>query len=205
MSAVSFFLSTAVLSFAGQAGNNRLEELYLGGLPGAPVKIEVFSDYQCPVCRSYFLDTLKPLMEDYAKAGKIDKISIVYHDFPLETIHQFARKAARFGMAAYRLGRDKWLKVLDALYRQQTLWSENGNIEAVLQKVLSPADLEQLKKMAADPTIDTAINKEVALGQRRAVTSTPTTFIITETGRQQRFTGDPTFPALKDFLDKMIK
>lgn len=198
------FLAT-VLSAAGQAGSGRLDEMYLGGRPGAPVKIEVFSDYQCPVCRTYYLETLKPLMAEYTKANKMDKLSIVYRDFPLDTIHQFARKAARFGLAAHRLGADKWLKVTDTLYGQQSAWSENGNIESVLEKVLDPADLGRLKKMVADPEIDARINQEVALGQGRGITSTPTTFIITETGRQQRFTGDPSYPAMKDFLDKLVK
>ena len=198
------FLAT-VLSMAGQAGTNKPVEIYLGGHPGAPVKIEVFSDYQCPVCRSYYLETLKPLMAEYTKANKIDKISIVYHDFPLETIHQFARKAVRFGLAAQRLGQNKWLKVSDALYTQQAAWAEKGDIETVLEKALDPADMSQLKKLVADPAIDTIINQEVALGQSRAVTSTPTTFIITEAGRQQRFTGDPSLPALRDFIDKLIK
>ena len=194
-----------VLSMAGQDGGGKPAEIYLGGRPGAPVKIEVFSDYQCPICRTYYLETLKPLIAEYTKTNKIDKISIVYHDFPLETIHQFARKAVRFGLAAYHLGQDKWLKVSDALYTQQSAWSESGNMEAALEKALDPADLNQLKKMAADPAIDAAINKEVALGQSRAVTSTPTTFVVTETGRQQQFTGDPSYPALKAYLDTLIK
>ncbi len=195
----------AVLSMAGQAGSSKQAEIYLGGQPGAPVKIEVFSDYQCPVCRTYYLETLKPLIAEYTKTNKIDKISIIYHDFPLETIHKFARKAVRFGLAARRLGTDKWVKVSDALYTQQAAWSENGNIEAALEKALDPADLNQLKKIVADPALDATINQEVAQGQSREVTSTPTTFIITETGRQQRFTGDPSYPALRDFLDKLIK
>lgn len=202
---VSFVLLATVISLAGQAGGSKQPGLYLGGSPGAPIKIEVFSDYQCPVCRSYYLETLKPLMAEYGKTNKIDKISIVYHDFPLEKIHQFARKAVRFGLAAYRLGPDKWMKVSDALYTQQASWSENGNIEAVLKKALSPGDLDQLKKMVSDPAIDQAINQEVSVAQNRAVTSTPTTFIITETGRQQRFIGDPSYPALRDYLDKLIK
>ena len=195
----------AILSASGQTPGNKQEGFPMFGRPGSPVKIEVFSDYQCPVCRSYYLDTLKPLLAEYAKLNKVDKVFVVYHDYPLESIHAFARKAARFSLAASRMGTDNWLKVAGALYAQQAAWSENGNIEAVLEKTLDPGDWNQLKKLAADPTLDTAINQEVALAQSREVTATPTTFIITETGRQQRFTGDPTIQALKDFLDKLIK
>jgi protein-disulfide isomerase len=188
-----------------QTAATKPPEIYLAGQSGASVKIEVFSDYQCPICRTYYLETLKPLIYDYTKANKIDRISVVYHDLPLESIHQNARKAARLALAAHRMGKDKWLKVSDALYMQQAVWSEDGNCEAPLEKILEPAELIQLKKMAADPSIETVLNQEIGLAQSRNITSTPTTFIITETGRQQRFTGDPGFAALKDYLDKMIK
>ncbi len=197
-------LAAAVWS-SGQAPGGRSEGILLFGQPGAPVKMEVFSDYECPVCRSYYLGTLKPLIAEYAKSGKADKLFIVYHDYPLENIHPYARKAVRFSLAAHRMGMDKWLKVVDALYTQQADWAEKGNIEAVLEKVLDPADMAQLKKLAADPALDTTISQELALAQSKEVTATPTTFIITETGRQQRFTGDPTLPALRDFLDKLTK
>ncbi len=196
---------SAAVSIAAQAPGSKTDGILIFGQPGAPVKVEVFSDYQCPICRSYFLGTLKPLIADYAKSNKADKIFIVYHDYPLENIHQFARKAVRFSLAAHRMGTDKWLKVADALYTQQPAWAENGNIEAVLDKALEPGDMAQLKKLAADPAIDATINQEVTLAQSREVTATPTTFIITETGRQQRFTGDPTLPVLKDFLDKQTR
>jgi hypothetical protein len=47
---------------------------------------------------------------EYTKANKINKIYVVYHDFPLD-MHQFARKATRLALAAERLGRDRWLRV----------------------------------------------------------------------------------------------
>jgi protein-disulfide isomerase len=198
-------LLAVTLSLPAQTGNKKAGGAYLTGKAGAPVKIEVFSDYQCPVCRTFYVESVKPLLADYAKANKLDKIAIVYYDMPLETIHPFARKAARFAQAALRLGKDKWLKVSDALYMQQTAWSENGNIEAILEKAVDPADFTQLKKLISDPGIDAAINEEAALGQTRNVTSTPTTFIIVETGRQQRANGIIPFNVLKDYVDKYTK
>ena len=106
------------LSAAGRNGAGAQPELYLGGQPGAPVKIEVFSDYQCPVCRTFYLETLKPLLADYTKENKIAKICVVYRDYPLD-MHPFARKAARFALAANRLSRERWLRVTDALYTEQ--------------------------------------------------------------------------------------
>jgi len=197
----AFLILTAALSAAGQTATNREDEQYLCGQPNSPVKIEVFSDYQCPVCREFYLETLKPLAADYASGNKV---YIVYHDFPLE-MHQFSRKAARFALAARRLGRERWLRVADVLYKEQAQWSQDGNIEAVLAKALDPTELVRLKKLAADPAIDAAVGQEIMLGQSRSITSTPTVFIITETGRQQRVDSGIPYPVLKDFLDRTLK
>jgi protein-disulfide isomerase len=179
-------------------------ELCLGGERGAPVKIEVFSDYQCPRCRDFYLETLKPLVAEYTKSNKTNKIYIVYHDFPLE-MHRFARRAACFALAAARLGRERWLRVTDLLYTQQAQWSEDGNIEAVLAQGMDPTEVVRLANMAADPAIDAAVQDELLLGQSREVTSTPTFYIIPPTGPPQRVAGWVNYATLKDYLDRILK
>ncbi len=188
----------------GPARTDAPEEICLGGMRGAPIKIEVFSDFQCPRCRDFYLETLKPLIADYTRSGKISKIYIVYHDFPLD-MHPFARKAARFALAAYRIGRDRWLRVLDALYQYQAQWALDGNIEAVLAKVLDPTELVHIANMATEPDIDSAVQNEVLYGQSREIGSTPTFFINSSRTPQQRVAGMVTFNTLKDFLDRSLQ
>lgn len=199
--AALFLPLIAALSAAGQTATNKQDELYLCGQPNSPVKIEVFSDFQCPVCGLFYLETIKPLVADYASNNKV---YIVYHDFPLD-MHPFARKAARFALAAHRLGRERWLRVTDVLYKEQAQWSQDGNIEAVLAKALDPTELVRVKKLATDPTTDAALGQEIMLGQSRSITSTPTIFVITETGHQQRVDQGLSYPVLKDFLDRTLK
>jgi protein-disulfide isomerase len=59
-------------------GGDQVQEL-LGGIqqdgadlgpPNAPVKISVFNDLQCSICDTYEIDTVEPLIEDYARTGK---------------------------------------------------------------------------------------------------------------------------------------
>lgn len=188
----------------GRTGSDNRGELCLGGRPGAPIKIEVFSDYQCPRCRQFYLESLKPFLADYIEAGKINKIYVVYHDYPLE-MHKFARLAARFGLAAASLGREHWLRVTDVLYTEQAQWSMDGNIEAVLAKSLDPTELLRVKTLAEDPAINDAVGQEIMLAQSRNITSTPTFFITTDTGRQQRVEGWITYTTLKDFIDRLLK
>jgi protein-disulfide isomerase len=207
---IILLLATA-LSVSGQTGMHQPGEFLIGGEPGAPIKIEVFSDYQCPACRTFYLDTIKPILANYASAktgpnGQPIKprVCVVYHDLPLD-IHQFARPAARLGLAAQRLGRERWLRVSDALYTHQAQWSQDGNLDAALAKVLDPTEVVRLRKLAADPAIGALVDQELMLAQSRDVASTPTFFIITETGRQQRVNGPVPYAVMKDYLDRLLK
>jgi protein-disulfide isomerase len=84
LAAAAWVLAAAVLSASGQGGADKQPELWLGGQPNAPLKIEVYSDFQCPHCRSFYLETIKPLIADFTKEKRIGQIYIVYHDFPLD-------------------------------------------------------------------------------------------------------------------------
>ncbi len=195
------FTVAILLSALQGAGAGKQPVLCLGGQPNAPIKIEVFSDYQCPRCREFYVETLKPLLAEYAK---VNKVYVVYHDFPLD-MHQYARKASRLALAAERISRELWLRVTDAIYMSQDQWSQNGNIEAALAKVMDPTQLVRVKKLATDPAIEASLVQEIALGQSRKITSTPTWFIITETGRQQVIPGKLAYVTLKDYIDRNLK
>ncbi len=199
------WLFGATFLFAdGQGGTDRKDDMYLGGQPNAPVRIEVFSDFQCPVCRAFYLETVKPMIADLTKERKIDRVCVVYHDFPLD-MHPYARKAASYAVAARQVSRDAWLRVIDALYQEQAKWSQDGNIDAALSKALDPAELARIKKLSTDPIVDQTIRSEVQLGQSREITMTPTFFIITESGRQERTNGGVAYMLLKGRLEQLLK
>ncbi len=197
-------LAAVVLFGAGQAGQDKTADLLMAGQLNAPVRIEVFSDLQCPGCRAFYLDTIKPLIADFTKEKRIDKICIIYHDFPLD-MHAYARKAASYDIAAGQLSREARLKVTDVLYQEQDQWSSNGNIDAVLTKVFGPAELARIKQLAADPSITQAVQAEIQLGKSRDVSSTPTSFIMTEAGRQERFSGPLAYMIVKGRLEQLVK
>ena len=185
---------------AAQSGTDKSNDLCVGGEASAPIRIEVFSDYQCPACRAFYLETIRQVLTEYSAENRV---CVIYHDFPLN-MHSHAREATRYALAARRLGREQWLRVSEALYTQQGQWAEDGKIEAAVAPALSPEDLLKVKKIMQEPSIEQTIQKEIALATARQVLSTPT-FFISANGREQKVSGGIPYPILKDYLDRLLR
>ncbi len=183
-----------------QTGNLKTEDLCLSGKPGAPIRVEVFSDYQCPACRDFYLGTIRPLLKEY---GRNDKLCVTYHDFPLK-VHKYALEASRYAVATLRLGRDQWLRVCEALYVDQPKWAADGKVEATVARVLTADEMAKVQRLLEDPYPDQFINQEIALARKRQVMSTPTFFLYAN-GQEQKVTGKVSYPILKDYLDRILK
>jgi protein-disulfide isomerase len=172
----------------------------LGGRADSPIRIEVFSDFQCPACQQFFLETVRPVLKDYASK---DKVCVAYKEFPL-VAHAYAREAARYSLAAQKLGQQKWLSVIESLYTNQAKWSQDGSVEAAVYKALPAEDFQKVKKSLEDPAINRVIDEDVALGVKRGVKSTPT-FFMYYIGKEQRVEGGIPYPVLKEFFDQIVK
>lgn len=172
----------------------------LGGSLNSPIRIDVFSDFQCPHCRELFLGTIRPVLSEYASK---DKVCVIYHEFPLSS-HQYSREAARYSEAAARLGTQKLLTVLDSLFTEQTQWSKDGNLAATISKALPSEDFAKLKQLLQDSSINAGIEKEIQLGLLNDIQSTPT-MLISYIGKKQRVEGLVTYEVLKQFIDSIVK
>jgi len=65
--AVVFIILVVVPLFAPRPETAGLTE----GDPNAPVKVEEFSDFQCPSCQYFFQNTKPQLVEEYINTGKV--------------------------------------------------------------------------------------------------------------------------------------
>jgi protein-disulfide isomerase len=163
----------------------------------AKVRIDLFSDFQCPSCKGLAEGALKRIKEDYALKGKV---RFVHHDFPLPQ-HQYARRAAVLAAAADRLG--KFEEVSEVLFREQPSWSINGKVDDVVDSVLTPEERKKLREFASDPQIVAAIDKDVELGKRMGVTSTPT-MVITANSKPNPVVGVVSYPVISRYLDSLL-
>jgi protein-disulfide isomerase len=172
----------------------------LGGSVNSPIQIEVFSDFQCSACREFYIGTVRQILQEYSSK---DQVCIIYHEFPL-AIHKYSRDAARYAEAAARMGVKQLLAVMDSLFMNQAIWSQDGKIEALISKALAREDFQKLKNIMRDSSINLAIEREIDLATKSQIESTPTMF-IRYTGKQQKVKGLVTYVVLKQFIDTIMK
>ncbi len=163
----------------------------------AAVRIDLFSDFQCPACKALHEQTLKRVKEEFAMKGKL---RLVHHDFPLPQ-HKYARQAAILAAAADRLG--KYDEVADALFRQQESWSQSGNVDAAIDAVLTLEERKKLREIAKDPTILAGIERDIQLGERMKVSSTPT-MIVTHDGKPNPVVGVVSYAVFSKYLTTIV-
>ena len=84
------------------------------GPENASLAVIEFSDYQCPFCARHVRETLSRLDKEYIETGKI---TYLFRDFPLESIHPQAFKAAEAARCAGEQG--KYWQMHDRLFANQ--------------------------------------------------------------------------------------
>jgi protein-disulfide isomerase len=168
------------------------------GSKSAPVVMEVFSDFQCPACKSLYDATNRQLMDNYVNTGKV---YLIHRDFPLP-MHSHSKVAAQYSRAAAQIG--KLEAVQDVLFQNQEKWEASGDVDGTVAKVLSPAEMTKVRALVKGGTIDAMIAKDQALGNNvYRVNQTPTT-IFHANGQTLPYAGVMNWDILKQFLDQLL-
>ncbi|MEP6944558.1 MAG: thioredoxin domain-containing protein [Acidobacteriota bacterium] len=133
---------------------------------GAPVTIVMFSDFQCPACSA-----AHPLLKQ-AMAMFPGKIRFVVRDFPLESIHENAFRAALAAGAANLQG--KFFDYSEILYTHQDALDAASLKKYAAELGLNAKQFEldfNSEKVAAE------VRKDIADGKGYGINSTPTIYI----------------------------
>jgi protein-disulfide isomerase len=167
------------------------------GSKNAPITMEVFSDFQCPACKTLFLTTNRQLMDNYVSTGKV---YLIHRDFPLP-MHAYSRVAARYARAAAEIGKVE--PVEKALFENQEKWEQSGDVEGTLAAVLSSADMIKVRALVKGSTLEPLIDKDVRLGQMYRVNQTPTT-VFHSKGQTYPYSSVMSYEILRQFLDQLL-
>ena len=132
----------------------------------APVTIVMFSDFQCSACSA-----THPILKE-AMAAYGDKIHFVVRDYPLESLHENAFRAALAANAANAQG--KFFEYTEILYKNQKTLDD-----ASLKKYAADLGLNA-EKFALDFSSEKTaaeVRKDMADGKSYGINGTPTIFV----------------------------
>jgi len=202
---------------AGQAGNQPgapaptakadIKNVKLDGLPfigkaDAPVTIANWSDFQCPFCKRFEIETLPQIVKDYVNTGKV---RIVFLDFAF--LGNDSLIAGEWSRAMWKLYPDKYEAWRDAMYAGQP--TENSLNEtdylAWIKKTTGTIAGVDVAKVAADAVAnktayDAAMNVDKAEAQKVGVNATPSFVIGT-----QVIAGAYPYATFKTAIDALVK
>jgi len=135
-----------------------------------------FSDFQCPACQLYE-QMIATLEEDPEAKPILEKITLVYRNFPLDQIHANAREAAYAAEAAGK--QDKFFPMHDLLFENQTSWSEASDPTPIFEGYATELklSLDQYKKDYASSEVREKVQADFLSGTNADVQGTPTFFL----------------------------
>jgi len=136
------------------------------GPANAAVTLVEFSDFQCPFC-GRIIPAIDGVRKNYS-----DKVKIVFHQFPLTSIHPFAQKAAEAALCAKEQG--KFWEMHDLLFKEQ----DKLEVPALKDKATRAGlDAEKFNGCLDGGKMATKVAEEVDLGTKVGVNGTPALFL----------------------------
>src|SRR3989344_4529702 len=158
------------------------------GDANAEISILEFSDFQCPFCARAFTGAVTDLKNsDYFKNGEVN---LIYKQFPLNSIHPYAQKAAEASLCADEQG--KFWEYHDLLFDNQaalTSTLQSGGISAVVTSLKQQASTLGLNTAQFNACLDNGkfaseVSKETAQAASTGGQGTPFFVIVnTETDK----------------------
>ena len=173
------------------------------GNQDAPITIIEFSDFQCPFCARFHVQTLPLLLEEYIETGKA---KLVYRDFPIQSIHPNAMAAAVAAECADDQG--KYWEFHDRLFEAQNQWDKADTVEAI--SIFSKyafdigLELEQFNECLSGGKYVNEVRKDLEDGRNYGVTGTPGFFVGNEKLGFVELKGAQPFESFKKVIDSQL-
>ena len=173
------------------------------GNPDAPITIIEFSDFQCPFCARFHIQTLPLIMEEYIEQ---DKVKLVFRDFPIQSIHPNAVPAAVAAECANEQG--KFKEMHDVLFEKQGEWSKQETSIAVSSFIQYANELG-LEQKVFESCVSNAkhideIRKDLQDGRDYGIAGTPGFFVGNEEIGFVELKGAQPFDSFKKIIDAQL-
>lgn len=169
------------------------------GNPSAPIRIEVYSDFECPACKGFHDQTLPALERDYVVPGKV---FLIFRDFPLPQ-HQYSRQEAYYADAAAHIG--MYEAVASALFRDQLNIISTGKVWESVASVLTAPQQKRVQELVNDPSVAAGVQRDLQAGRAVPLQQTPT-LVVSRGSTRYPITGNLlNYDLLKRLINDMAK
>jgi len=173
------------------------------GDPDAPITIVEFSDFQCPFCARFHVQTLPLLLEEYIDSGKVN---LVYRDFPIQSIHPNALPAAVAAECANEQG--KYWEYHDTLFEKQNDWSRLDS-DSAISKFSQYASNTGLEQQQFDSCLESGkyleeVQGDLSDGRDYDITGTPGFFIGNDDIGFVKINGAQPFDSFQKIIDAQL-
>jgi len=143
------------------------------GDTAAPVWMVEVSDFQCPFCSRFHIESYAQIHREYIATGRV---KLAYVNFPLP-MHEHAWPAAEAALCAGAQGR--FWEMHDALFRTQAAWSARPSVISLFDTMAGGAGVKvpAFQQCMRDRVMRGLVQQDFDRGQTSGVRSTPTFFI----------------------------
>jgi protein-disulfide isomerase len=173
------------------------------GDPNAPISIIEFSDFQCPFCARFHIQTLPSILEEYVDQGKV---KLIFRDFPIQNIHPNALPASVAAECANEQG--KFKEMHDKLFDNQKEWSglETANAMSLFSQYALEMGLEQevFDSCLTNGKYIEEIRNDLNDGRTYGVSGTPGFFIGNDQIGYVELKGAQPFESFKKVIDAQL-
>jgi len=151
------------------------------GQANAPVVIAVWSDYQCPFCKKFEIETMPEIIKNYVDTGKV---KVVFLDFVFLGDDSIA--AAAYSQSVWKLYPNKYFEWRIAMYTAQDQEGDQGFGDAEsIDKLNATISGIDAAKVAADvkanmSAYQTRMNADKAEAQKVGINATPSSIVGTQ-------------------------
>jgi len=177
---------------------------HIRGNPNAPVKIVEYSDFECPFCKR-FHDTMKQVMDEYGKDGKV---AWVYRHFPLDQLHPVkARKEAVAVECANELGgNEAFWKFADRFF-ELTPSNNQTDVDTVLPQIAREIglDVNEFNTCLASGKYDAHIEADVQNATATGSNGTPWSIVVDKNGKKYPLSGAQPYASVKQLIDLALQ
>jgi protein-disulfide isomerase len=173
-----------------------LDDQPVQGPPNAPVTLVEYADLQCPMCANFHGMIENEIIPKYG-----DKLRVVFKEFPLSNIHDWALTAAIAAQCVYQINPEQYVAFRSLVYQNQ-VGMDADHIRDKLLHLAAEAGVDNMK-LAACIDAKTSLPRVEAStreGQTLGIASTPTSFV-----NGHVVVGGPTLADISKIIDDALK